>query len=99
MKDHQAARELVDKLDDEIREKPVIQAAIIALELAERAADCWRSYAAQASVESNPNDLQARQNLAMALYAIGDNAGAMDQLLESIRIDRGWAKMRLRYSF
>ena len=26
----------------------------------------------------------------MALFAIGDNAGAMAQLLESIRIDRGW---------
>ena len=91
MKDHQAARELVDKLDDEIREKPVIQAAIMALELAERAAESAGDLdAAQASVESNPNDLQARQNLAMALYAIGDNAGAMDQLLESIRIDRGW---------
>ena len=33
---------------------------------------------------------QARQDLAMALYAMGDNAGAMAQLLESIRIDRGW---------
>ena len=91
MKDHQAARELVDKLDDEIREKPVMQAVIMALELAERAAESAGDLdAAKASVESNPNDLQARQDLAMALYAIGDNAGAMDQLLESIRIDRGW---------
>ena len=45
---------------------------------------------ARAAVDANPNDLQARQDLAMALFAMGDNAGAMAQLLESIRIDRGW---------
>jgi putative thioredoxin len=91
MKDHQAAREIVDHLDDEFREKPEMQAAISALELTERAAESAGDFGeAQALVEANPNDLQARQDLAMALYARGDNAGAMAQLLESIRIDRGW---------
>jgi putative thioredoxin len=91
MKDHQAAREIVDQLDDKFREKPEMQAAILALELAERVAESAGDFGeAQASVEANPNDLQARQDLAMALYARGDNAGAMAQLLESIRIDRGW---------
>ena len=91
MKDHQAAREIVDQLDDEFREKPEMQAAILALELAERVAESAGDFGeAQASVEANPNDLQARQDLAMALYARGDNAGAMAQLLESIRIDRDW---------
>ena len=91
MKDHQAAREIVDQLDDEFRNKPEMQAAFLALELAERAAESAGDFSkAQASVEANPNDLQARQDLAMALYARGDNAGAMAQLLESIRIDRGW---------
>ena len=91
MKDHQAAREIVDQLDDEFREKPAMQAAIMALELAERAAESAGGLdVAQAAVDANPNDLQARQDLAMALFATGDNAGAMAQLLESIRIDRGW---------
>ena len=91
MKDHKAAREIIDQMDKEFLEKPAMQAAIMALELAERAADSLGDLsAAQASVEANPNDLQARQDLAMALYAMGDNAGAMAQLLESIRIDRGW---------
>ena len=91
MKDHQAAREIVDQLDDEFREKPAMQAAIMALELAERAAESAGDLdVAQAAVDANPNDLQARQDLAMALFATGDNAGAMAQLLESIRIDRGW---------
>ena len=100
MKDHQAAREIVDQLTDEFREKPAMQAAIDALELAERAAESAGDLdVAQAAVAANPNDLQARQNLAMALFATGDNAGAMAQLLESIRIDRSWnedaARMQL----
>ena len=91
MKNHQAAREIVDQLDDEFREKPALHTAIMALELAERAAECAGDLdVAQAAVDANPNDLQARQDLAMALFATGDNAGAMNQLLESIRIDRGW---------
>ena len=100
MKDHQAAREIVDQLTDEFREKSAMQAAIDALELAERAAESAGDLdAAQAAVAANPNDLQARQDLAMALFATGDNAGAMAQLLESIRIDRSWnedaARMQL----
>ena len=91
MKDHQAAREIVDQLDDEFREKPAMQVAIKALELAERLAETAGDLsAAKAAVEANPNDLQARQDLSMALFAAGDNAGAMAQLLESIRIDRTW---------
>ena len=100
MKDHKAAREIVDQLTDEFREKPAMQAAIDALELAERAAESAGDLdVAHAAVAANPNDLQARQDLAMALFATGDNAGAMAQLLESIRIDRSWnedaARMQL----
>ena len=91
MRDHLAAREIIDQLNDEFREKPSMQAAIAALELAERAAESAGDlYLAQAAVATNPEDLQARQDLAMALFATGDNAGAMAQLLESIRIDRSW---------
>jgi len=91
MQDHPAAREIIDQLNDEFREKPSMQAAIAALELAERAAESAGDLdLAQAAVAANPEDLQARQDLAMALFATGDNAGAMAQLLESIRIDRSW---------
>ena len=91
MQDHQAAREIIDQLNDEFREKPSMQAAIAALELAERAAESAGDLdLAQAAVAANPEDLQARQDLAMALFATGDNAGAMAQLLESICVDRSW---------
>ena len=91
MRDHLAAREIIDQLNDEFREKPSMQAAIAALELAERAAESAGDLdLAQAAVAVNPEDLQARQDLAMALFATGDNAAAMAQLLESIRVDRSW---------
>ena len=91
MQDHQAAREIVDQLTDEFREKPAMQAAIDALNLAERAAKSVGDLAkVMAAVDKNPNDLQARQDLALALFSTGDNAGAMEQLLESIRVDRSW---------
>jgi putative thioredoxin len=91
MQDHQAAREIIDQLNDEFREKPSMQAAIAALELVERAAESAGDLdLAQVAVAANPEDLQARQDLAMALFATGDNAGAMAQLLESIRVDRSW---------
>lgn len=91
MQDHHAAREIIDQLNDEFREKPSMQAAIAALELAERAAESAGDLdLAQAAVAANPEDLQARQDLAMALFATGDNAGAMAQLLESICVDRSW---------
>jgi putative thioredoxin len=91
MQDHQAAREIIDQLNDEFREKPSMQAAIAALELTERAAESAGDLdLAHAAVAANPEDLQARQDLAMALFATGDNAGAMAQLLESLRVDRSW---------
>ena len=91
MQDHKAAREIIDQLNDEFREKPSMQAAIAALELAERAAGSAGDLdLAKAAVAANPEDLQARQDLAMALFATGDNAGAMAQLLDSFRVDRSW---------
>jgi len=61
------------------------------LELAEKAAGAVGGLAeAKAAVDSNPNDLAARQDLAMALFAVGEQAASMNQLLESIRIDRSW---------
>ena len=45
---------------------------------------------ARAAVEADANDLEARQSLAMALFAVGEHGEAMTHLLESIRIDRSW---------
>ena len=89
--DNAGAREVIDQLNDEYREDPAMQSAIAAVELAEKASESAGELdTAKAAVEADPNDLAARQEYALALYAVGANAEAMAQLLESIRIERGW---------
>jgi putative thioredoxin len=100
MKDMDGAREIVDQLDDEFRDKPAMVIAIDSLELAEKAAGAAGGLMqARAAVDADPNDLVARQELALALFATGEQAESMEQLLESIRIDRAWndeaARMQL----
>ena len=89
--DNAGAREVIDQLNDEYREDPAMQSAIAAVELAEKAsASAGELDAAKAAVAADPNDLAARQEYALALYAVGVNVEAMAQLLESIQIERGW---------
>ena len=85
------AREVIDQLNDEYREDPAMASAIAAVELAEKASESAGELgAARGAVEADPANLAARQEYALALYAVGENAEAMAQLLESIRIERGW---------
>ena len=91
MKDIEGAREIVDQLDDEFRDKPAMVIAVESLELAEKAAGAAGGLTqARAAVDADPNNLAARQELALALFATGEQAESMEQLLESIRIDRSW---------
>ena len=91
MKDIDDAREIVDQLDDKFRDEPAIGIAIESLELAEKAASAAGGLIqARAAVDADTNDLAARQELALALFATGEQAESMEQLLESIRIDRAW---------
>ena len=91
MKDIDGAREIVDQLDDEFRNKPAMVIAIDSLELAEKAAGAAGGLTqARAAVDADPHDLAARQELALALFATGEQAESMEQLLDSIRIDRTW---------
>ena len=91
MGDVAGAREVIDQLNDEFREDEAMQVAIAALELIEKASESADGLdAARTAIAADGNDLAARQTLAMALYASGQHAEAMDQLLESIRVDRAW---------
>ena len=85
------AREVIDQLNDEFLNDPAMKTAVAAVELAEKAASSAGELdAARAAVEADSANLAARQDYALALFAVGQNAEAMDQLLESIRIERGW---------
>ena len=67
-----------------------ILAAKAQIELAEASAGAGETGELRAAVERNPDDHQARFDLAMALVGKGDQAGAIDALLELFRRDREW---------
>ena len=73
-----------DKLAD-----PAIAAARAQLDVAQAGQKAaGQGDALRARVDANPQDHEARIELAQALFATGDKEGAVDQLLESIRINR-----------
>lgn len=74
----------------EISKAPELEAAHAQLELARQAADAGPVAELAAAVEADESDHQARFDLARALYAHGDAAGAVDQLLELFKRDREW---------
>jgi putative thioredoxin len=67
-----------------------LDAARAQLELAKQAANAGPETELRAAVEANPNDHQARYDLAAALLAAGNPQEAVDQLLELFRRDREW---------
>ena len=69
---------------------PAIAAALAALNLAEQASAVGELAPLQQAVAASPDDHKSRFDLAVALSAKGDRAGAADQLLEIIKRDRKW---------
>lgn len=67
-----------------------LDAARAQLELARQAANAGPEAELRAAVEADPNDHQARFDLAAALLAAGDQKEAVDELLELFRRDREW---------
>lgn len=74
----------------EISKAPELEAAHAQLQLARQAADAGPVAELQAAVDANPDDMQARFDLAQALYAHGDMQAAVDQLLTLFGKDREW---------
>jgi len=67
-----------------------VRAVAAELSLRENAAKAGDSGALEAKIAANPNNHQARYDLAMALDAKGDRDGAIAALLEIVRRDRKW---------
>ena len=89
--DTQGARELFDSLEDDLQKNPEIEAAHAAIELAEQNAQASGDLAdLEARVTQNPDDLQSRYDLALALNAKGKREAACEQLLDIIKRDRNW---------
>ena len=84
------AKTLLDQVPAEIAEDPAISAARAAVELAEQAEEAGETAELRAKVDVNPDDHQARFDLAVTLSAADDNAAAIEELLELFRRDRSW---------
>jgi putative thioredoxin len=84
------AEALLNGAPIEISKSPELEAAHAQLELARQAADAGPVADLTQAVEANPDDSQARFDLAQALYAAGDAEGAVDHLLTLFRKDREW---------
>ena len=74
----------------EISNAPELEAAHAQLQLARQAAEAGPVADLTAAVEADPDDLQARFDLAQALQANGDTEGAVSQLLDLFGRDREW---------
>ena len=89
--EHEEAKAVLDQLDEDMQKKPIIKDVLAALSVAEKGAEVDSDKSdLERKVQSNPKDLQARQDLAIALFASGQQTEAMLQLLESIKIDPSW---------
>ena len=72
------------------RADEAIRAVEAELKLRSRRRDSRRIAPLAAKLEADPNDHQARFDLALALDGKGDREGAIDELLEIVRRDRKW---------
>jgi putative thioredoxin len=67
-----------------------IRAVEAELKLREQAADTGDLDEFKKKLDADPNDHQARYDLALALDAKGDREGAMNELLDIVKRDRKW---------
>ena len=80
-----------DAVDDE-----AVRAVEAEVKLREQAAKAGDTEDLRAKLAANPDDHQVRYDLALALDAKGDRAGALDALLEIVRRDRDWNEQAAR---
>ena len=83
------ARNILDGVSEELAKKPEVARARAALDLSS-AAPAQDTSALEARLAANPDDHEARFELASAKMAAGDRDSAADALLEIIRRERDW---------
>jgi putative thioredoxin len=84
------AEALLEQVPAKISGAPEIEAARAQLRLLRQAVNAGPVGELRAKVEADPNDHQARFDLANALQASGDVQAAVNELLELFRRDREW---------
>ena len=74
-----------------MKEDNLIKDAVAALDLSLKADSASsKTHDLKIKIESNPNDMEARQELAVALYGSGEIEEALNCLLESISVNKDW---------
>ena len=84
------AEALLGSVPGAIASAPEVEAARAQVQLARQSANAGPVDDLRAAVAADPDDHQARFDLAAALQAAGDAEGAVDELLELFRRDREW---------
>jgi putative thioredoxin len=84
------AQELLDAVPDQMKEAPEIEVARAQLELKKQASNAGPLVELQSQVDAEPDNHQARLDLAVAQHANGDAEAAINELLELFRRDREW---------
>ena len=90
LSDLEQAEAILNGVPSEISDLPELEAVHAQLELAKQATNVGPLADLQAAVEANGDDNQARFDLATAMHAADDAAGAVEQLLELFRRDQSW---------
>lgn len=88
--DTDRAEQTIGLVPPNAQQSPAVQSVTAALALARKAVDAQPTGELEAKVAANPKDHAARYDLAVALSANGDKSGAVDHLLEIVRMDRAW---------
>jgi putative thioredoxin len=95
--DAKRARQLIDALPKDKAEAAEIASVRSAIELAEQAAKAAGELEPlKRRLAQDPNDHEARFDLAMAQYAAGNREQAIDELLEIVRRNREWNEQAAR---
>lgn len=84
------AKQTLAMVGPEHQTNPAITAVQAQLKLADQAQNAGDIGPLQAKSQADPNDHQARLDLAVALAARGDAEAAIAEILEAVRRDRNW---------
>jgi putative thioredoxin len=89
--DLKQARQTLDMVGPDYRNDPDVASARAALDLAEQAGEkAGETAALEAKIAQDPNDQQAKLDLATALAATGQRERAVELLLEMVQKNRAW---------
>ncbi|MEM8697440.1 MAG: tetratricopeptide repeat protein, partial [Pseudomonadota bacterium] len=84
------AKEMLSQIPEDVAKDPAIARAQSAVDLAGSASDAEDTAPLAARVDANPNDHEARMELAAALMANDQRDAAADHLFHIIEADKDW---------